>query len=147
MVVVTMRGRWTIKRKEKEKKRTERGGEGGGGGEGTAREEISWSKGKFIYRAVYSDAESSAMPRDYLVVAGGLGWGVSMNWFADFPPSGAIYNSTLPRVRETPKGNGPNSNLRPLRSSPFTSFILAWAHFLLSVQAERSSMLRAGSKT
>ena len=32
MVVVTMRGRWTIKRKEKEKKRD--GGGGGGGGKG-----------------------------------------------------------------------------------------------------------------
>ena len=51
-----------------------------------------------------------------------------MNWFTDFPPSGPIYNSALPRVRETPKDEGPNSNLRPLRSSPFTSFILAWAH-------------------
>jgi hypothetical protein len=34
MVVVTMRGRWTIKRKEKEKKKTEREGGGGGGGGG-----------------------------------------------------------------------------------------------------------------
>jgi len=45
---------------------------------------------------------------------------MSMNWFTDFPPSGPIYNSILPRVRETPKVDGPNSNLRPLRSSPFT---------------------------
>ena len=47
-----MRGRWTIKRKEKEKKKRREGGreeEEEEEEEGTAREEIWRAKGKFIY--------------------------------------------------------------------------------------------------
>jgi hypothetical protein len=49
MVVVTMRGRWTIKRKEKEKKSRRRGREEEEEERTAGGERVGWAKGKFIY--------------------------------------------------------------------------------------------------
>ena len=71
VVVVTMRGRWTIKRKEKEKRKGRRGREGGGEGGGrTAREAIWWSERKFIYTEPYIPTRKGRRYSEYLVVAG-----------------------------------------------------------------------------
>jgi len=141
MVVVTMRGRWTIKRKEKRK---EKDGEREGGRRRrrrrrrTAREEIRWSKGLFIYPEPCIPTRNQARCRETNLGGGGWGldWGMWMNWFTDFAPSGPIYNSILPRVRETPKVDGPNSNLRPHRSSPFTLSSSLGPILSLSFEAE-----------
>ena len=73
MVVVTMRGRWTIKRKRKEKEKTEGGREEEE--EGPLEKKIWWSKGKVIYTEQYIPTRNqNAMPRDYLWWLGsGLG--------------------------------------------------------------------------
>ena len=48
------------------------------------------------------------------LTSGDWGLGREMNWFRDFATSGTIYKNPLPpRVCETVKGFGPNSNLRP----------------------------------
>ena len=104
----------------------------------------------FIYPEPCNPMRNQARCRVTILGGGdwGLDWGMQLNWFTDFPPSGAIYNSTLPRVRETPKEDGPNSNLRPLRSSPFTlSSSLGPILSLSLFQSRRSSMVRAGSTT
>lgn len=146
MVVVTMRGRWTIKRKEKEK---EKDGEGGRRRRRRRKGPLEKRLGgprvslyipsRVFRRGIKFDAERLS-GGDW-----GLDWGRTGS---DFPPSGTQFINPLPRACETPKGNGPNSHLRPLRSSPFTFFHPRLVPFSsLSMEAKRSSMLRAGSKT
>ena len=134
------------KRKEKRKRRREGGREGGGGGEEPLEKRLGGPRvclyipSRVFRRGIKRNAERLS----WVVVTGVWTGECSMNWFTDFPPSGPIYNSTLPRVRETPKVDGPNSNLRPLRSSPFT-LSSSLGPILSLVRSRRSSMVRAGS--
>ena len=70
MVVVTMRGRWTIKRKEKEKKRRRGRRRRRRRSKGPLEKRLGGPRGRLYIPVVDSETERKAMPIDYLVVAG-----------------------------------------------------------------------------
>ena len=132
MVVVTMRGRGTIKRNEKEKKRRRRRGRRRRRRrrKGPLEKRLGGSRGRlYIPSGSFRDGRKS--DADRLLIWWWLGSELEgMNWFRDFPPSGTIYKirSCLEFVKLSRAMGRTVISVRQ-RSSPFT---LAWACSLSS---------------
>src|ERR1700753_2867073 len=104
MVVVTMRGRWTIKRRKEKKKRKRRR-------KGPLRKRLDgrWLS-LYIPTGIFRDGRKST---NWWWLGSGL---VGRTGSQTLLLPVQFINPPMPRGCETSKGHGPNSNLRQLRS-------------------------------